>query len=182
MDLMTSTPPTPAKVLFETPSIKVLDVNGKTVTQSSDVVICLPYLVERASLLFRYMPENAFSLVNPTIDKYVTALNVIVQDGETPVEAVKSGLKYVYGIELKNFAPEIQPAMFVAPGSATRYHVCIMPLMNHNFEQIQPEESMKLQMMNSNVIFQTNELSNLIIYDIMTKYTIDIFKDKYLLY
>lgn len=182
MDLMSCTPPTPTKVLFETPEVKVLDVNGQTVTQSSDVVICLPYLVERASLLFRYMPEKAFSLVNPNIDKYVTALNIKVQEGETPVEAVKSGLKYVYGIELKNFEPEIQPAMFGTPGSATRYHICILPLMNHNFEQIQPSESMKLQMMNSNVIFQTNELSNLIIYDILTKYTLDIFKDKYLLY
>lgn len=178
--ILSNTAPIKKKILFENQDIKVLNILDKTITQTQDIIVCIPYLIEKASILLRYTEEPAFLAINPNIDKYVTALNIYLEENETLNEAIINGIKNSFGIELKEFEPVIQQTMFLSSKSCTTYHICILPLMNHNFEQIQPEESKKLQMKNSNIIFQTNELNNLIIYDILTKYSLDVFKQKYI--
>ena len=45
---------TKPKVLFESEYIKVLDIWGYKAIQENDMVICLPYIVEKNTILLKY--------------------------------------------------------------------------------------------------------------------------------
>ena len=90
-------------------------------------------------------------------------------------------IKEIHDI-LKDFNPEIISPIFLNKGNTSRYHICILPLMNHNYEQIEPTEVEKLQMKNSNIVLNISEIKNIIIYDLISRYTLDIFKQHYSLF
>jgi hypothetical protein len=84
--------------------------------------------------------------------------------------------------ELKDVNINILAPIFINKGNTARYHICILPLMEHQYEQLIPNEVEQLQMKNNNLIINISEINNLIIYDLITRYCIDLFKNHYSLF
>lgn len=182
MELLSNLQKKEAKVMFDAGHLQVIDINGYQAIQENDMVVCIPYLVEKNQILLRYENVPVFELVNPVINKYVTVMSTVIDKNESPSDALNRGLLNQFGLKLKDFNPEIVAPIFLNKGNTSRYHICILPLMDHNFEQIEPTEVQKLQMSNSNISINIMEINNIIIYDLISRYTLDIFKQHYSLF
>ena len=148
MELLSNLQKKEAKVTFDAGHLQVIDINGYQAIQENDMVICIPYLVEQNSILLRYENIPVFELINPAIQKYITVMSTVIEKHESPEDALNRGLLTEYGLKLRDFNPEIISPIFLNKGNTSRYHICILPLMNHNYEQIEPTEVEKLQMKN----------------------------------
>lgn len=168
-------------VLFEGKFVKVIDVNGDESTQEKDRVICIPYLVETNSILLKYQNVPTFELIKPEIDKYVMAMSASVdKDVE---ESLREGLEREFSIVLKeDTKPEILQPIFAYRFSTMKYHICILPLMSHEYEMVREDDAKVMEMKDANVVVNINEINNLIIYDMATRYAIDLFKKSYSLF
>jgi len=182
MELLSNLQKKEAKVTFDAGHLQVIDINGYQAIQENDMVVCIPYLVEKNQILLRYEDVPVFQLVNPMIDKYVTLMSTVIDKNESPEDALNRGLLNEFGLKLKDINPEIIAPIFLNKGNTSRYHICILPLMDHNYEQVEPTEVQKLQMKNSNISINIMEINNVIIYDLISRYTLDIFKQHYSLF
>jgi len=168
-------------VKFDAGQIQILDIQGTVAIQQKDMVICIPYLSEKNTLFMQYKNVAPFELIKPEISKYITVMSEVVET--TPEAALKTGLEKNYGIVLsENKKFEILQPIFINTSNTARYHICILPLMSYDYEQIYKEDSDAMIMKNSNVLINSSELNNYIIYDLISRYAIDLFKKEYSLF
>lgn len=182
MELLSNLQKKEAKVTFDAGHLQVIDINGYQAIQENDMVVCIPYLVERNEILLRYENIPTFELVNPAIDKYITVMSTVIDKHESPEDALNRGLLNEYGLKLRDFSPEIVAPIFLNKRNTSRYYICILPLMDHNYEQVEPTEVKKLEMSNNNISINILNIKNLIIYDLISRYTLDLFKQHYSLF
>lgn len=170
-----------SKIIFDADHLKVIDINGHQAIQEKDILVCIPYLKEKNSILLKYKNVPTYEYVRPEISKYITALNKSIET--SPEQTLRECLKDEFGIVLDDkYSPEILTPIFINEGSTSRYHICILPLMNIDYDQTNPTETDKMIMKENNVIIDSAELGNLVIYDIITRYSLDLFKKEYALY
>lgn len=183
MELLSNQQKKSANVIQEVEHLKIIDISGYTAIQEPDMVICIPYLKEKNSILLRYENIPTYNLVKPEMDKFINTMSTIIEKHETPTEALKRGLALEYGLKLKEGVDvEILSPIFLNKGNTAMYHICILPLMEHEYEQFVATGVQNLEMKNNNIILQISELNNIIIYDLITRYTIDLFKKHYSLF
>lgn len=167
------------KVLFESEHIKVLDIWGYKAIQENDMVVCLPYLVEKNTILLKYEDISSYEYIEPLYEKWVVTMSHIINTDEEPIDALKKGLLEEFGIELKdNITPEILQPIFITKGNTARYHICILPLMEHNYEQLEATEDKGISQL---VGLSIKDINNVIIYDMITRYCLELFKKEYAL-
>lgn len=182
MNSFTQTIKKDAKVIFDAGNTQILDINNQTILQQNNKVVCIPYLIEKNSILLRYENIKAFNQIRPEIDKYITIMQSDIIDDKTPLDVLKDTLISMYGIELKDdVKAEFLSPIFLAKDSTAQYYICILPLMEYQYTQIIPSELEEMKMRETNIILNTSDLSNIIIYDLLTRYTIDLFKQHYAL-
>lgn len=185
MELLSNLKPafTP-KVIFDSGYLKVLDINNYHAVQENDMLVCIPYFPETGNILLRYESIPTYNFIVPQADKFVCIMSETFKDKETPREALKRGLKEEFGIIINdNVNADILTPIFSNKGNTARYHICILPLMSYDYEQVKPEgDGTEYEMTASNISIQINEINNLIIYDLITRYAIDLFKKEYALF
>lgn len=172
-----------AKQIFDAESFKVINVYGHNAIDEIDKVIVLPYLKEKNQIILKYQNVPVYETKRPEIDKYAFVLNDNLIDEYSIKETIQKALVKNFGIQLnQNFEPEILSPIFLYPNSNVRYYICILPLMEYDYEQIVPTEDKRILMKNSNILVNINELNNIIFYELTSKYVIDIFKNHYSLF
>lgn len=170
-----------SKVLFDADQKCILDIQGTIAIQQPDMVVCIPYLSEKNTIFMKYENVAPFELIRPEISKYITIMSEAITT--TPEEALKTGLEKNYGIildEKKKF--EILQPIFINTTNTARYHICILPLMSYDYEQVRKDDTEAMIMKNSNVLINSNDLNNYIIYDLISRYCIDLFKKEFSLF
>ena len=161
--------------------LSLIDIDGYKAVMENDMVVCIPYLIESNKILLRYEDVPTFKLVTPQIDKYVTVMSTVVDTD--PYEALKKGLEKEFSIVLKDSKkPEILQPIFINKGNTARYHVCILPLMSYDYEMVRQEDDKVMMLKDQNVIVDISDIDNLIIYDLISRYAIDMFKKDYSLF
>lgn len=171
-----------ATEIFDAENFKVTNVYGNNIIDESDKVIILPYFKELNTILLRYDSIPAYETKRPEIDRFAHVLETTT-DEFTIVESIKEALIQKFGLKLsENYKFDILSPIFLYPTSNVRYYICILPLMDYDYEQIIPEELKKLKMQNTNISVNINEINNIVFYELISKYTIDIFKQHYSLF
>jgi hypothetical protein len=170
------------KIIYSAGYLDLIDIDGYKAVRENDMVVCIPYLVESNQILLRYENVPTFELIKPEVSKYINVMSKVI--GTTPVEALREGLAKEFGIVLKDdVSPEILTPIFINKGNTARYHICILPLMSYQYEQTRPEDNATLlEMRDNNAILNITELNNIIVYDLITRYCLDLFKKSYSLF
>lgn len=170
--------------LYKSEWINVIDIHGWAAVEEAEAVVCIPYLKETGRILLRYEEIPPFKLKNPNIEKYVTIMSETMKDGEEPIDTLRRGLKEEFGIELnQSVQPEILTPIFCNKGTTKRYHICILPLMSYEFNQEEPTtDGSDAEKKAQNVALQLSEVDKVIIYDLITRYCIELFKTHYSLF
>ena len=170
---------TKPKVLFESEYIKVLDIWGYKAIQENDMVICLPYIVEKNTILLKYEDIPPYEFIESLYEKWVVTMSTVINSNEEPIDALKRGLLNEFGIELKdNINPEILQPLFITKSNTARYHICILPLMEHNYEQLEATEDKGISQL---VGLPIKDINNVLVYDMITRYCLELFKKEYAL-
>lgn len=170
-----------SSVIHDAGYLQLIDIQGYKAVKENDMVVCIPYLVESNTVLLRYENVPPFELVIPQIDKYVTVMSTVVE-GDV-LEALKKGLEKEFSIVLKDSKkPEILQPIFINKGNTAQYHICILPLMSYDYEMVREDDAKVMEMKDDNVAVNINEINNLIIYDLISRYTLDLFKKEYSLF
>jgi hypothetical protein len=183
MQLLSNIEKKETKVTFDAGHLQVLDIAGYTAIQEQDMVVCIPYLVEKNQILLRYENIPPFNIKRPEIDKFINVMSTLIEKNETPVDALKRGLLSEYGLKISdNTKLDILAPIFLNKGNVASYHICILPLMSYDYEEHVPLDIEKLNMKENNIIIHINELKNIIIYDLISRYSIDLFKQHYSLF
>lgn len=171
------------KQIFDAEDFTVSNLYGNNIVNESDKILILPYFKEDNNILLRYSSVPAYESKKPEIDKYAQVLSENVEDEFTITDAIKKSCLKKYGIKISdNYDFDILSPIFLYPTSNVRYYICILPLMDYDFEQIIPSEENKLKMKNSNISANINELNNIVFYELTSRYVIDLFKQHYSLF
>jgi hypothetical protein len=149
-----------------------------------DKIICIPYFIEKLGILLKYKKNDKFNLVKPEIDKFISVLECDILEHETPLEALKRVLKIEYGIMLKpDVEVEILLPIFMSTNSSVSCHICILPLMEHQYEEFVPTGVTDIKKKKEeNILLPTKRINDIIVYDITTRYVIDLYKQHYSLF
>lgn len=183
MELLSKLKNKKPKVIFEADDFQVLNVMGESKVQQKDKIVCLPYFTDKNELLFRYTENHTFNIKRPEIDKFIKVLTTTINKDESPNDALKRDLEDKFGLILEEQTHvEILPPIYLSEDNTCRIYFCVLPLTIADYEQIVPAEDKKMKMKNNNVSVHINELKNIIVYDLITRYTIDLFKHHYSLF
>jgi len=172
-----------AKQIFDAETFKVSNVYGNNIIDEKDQIIVLPYLKELNNILLKYQSIPAYETKQPEIDKYAQALTCKVNSEYTINENIKRACINDFGIKIDdNFQLDVLSPIFLYPNSNVRFYICILPLMEYDYEQVLPEEDKKQLMKSKNISVNINELNNVIFYELISRYVIDLFKQHYSLF
>lgn len=172
-----------AKQIFDAETFKVANVYGNNIIDEKDQILILPYLKELNDILLKYKSIPAYETKQPEIDKYAQILTCKKDNDLTLEENIKKSCINDFGLKIdNNFKFDILSPIFLYPNSNVRFYICILPLMDYDYEQIIPEEDKKVMMKNSNISVNINELNNVIFYELISRYVIDLFKQHYSLF
>ncbi len=172
------------KLLFDSGHLKMMDINDWHFIDEQSMVICIPYFQEQNKILLRYEEIPPFTYKYPHIDKFITVMSETMEPGETPEQTLIRGLKEEFGIELVNSVkPEIMNPIFSNKGCTAQYNICILPLMNLDYTLNTPTtDGSAFEKRAKSVEVHLSELNNVVLYDLVSKYALDMFKKHYSLF
>lgn len=151
--------------------------NNYEAVREKDMAIVLPYLVERNSVILRYEVVPPYEAKYPTTEKFITIVSGGIEDGEDANATIRRELVEECGIKLDDSVNlEISKPLFVSKGNMATYSVCILPLMEHQYDIVRPTgDGSKNEALSNSIHVPVSSLSNIRCYDLITKYMLDKF-------
>lgn len=155
--------------------IEVIDLWNNQVIKPGDKIVYLPYFKEKGQILLKYRDIPEFQLKYPQIDKWLTIGKCGIVN--TPLESLKSGLMTDFGICLTdNYQPEILTPIFLSDDTCAEYHICVVSLMEDEYTIEQPSSNVPT------VALSYTDLDSYVVYDLVTRYCLDLFRKTYSLF
>lgn len=156
-------------------NVEVLDVWNHQVIKPGDKLVFLPYFKEKGQILLKYKDIPEFQLKYPSIDKWLTVAKKDIQN--STIETLKSGLKECFGITLDDkYEPEILTPIFLSDDTCAEYYICIVPLMEDEYTLENAEDTIQI------VSLTYTDLNNYIVYDLITRHCLNVFRQTYSLF
>lgn len=182
MDFLTQFQKLEPKEIYNLDDIKILDINGTKSIQENDKIIILPYYVQKRGILLRYENLPTFEVRQKGISHYLTALTAdLINDDK--LNTVKDALLKKFGI--RSFLDDkitITNPVFLTKSQSTKYYFAFVNLFDNQYEEIETNEFEKLEMKDKNAFISLDDLSNCVIYDLVTQYALDYFEKEFLLF
>jgi len=124
------------KILFENDILKVREIEGWSVIEESDSVVCIPYFIEENKFIIRQESIPTYKWVDGK-SYHLTVLSGTIEEGESPEETLRRELVEEAGIQLnESYTIELEEPLFVSKGHASKYHYCILPLANGEYTEV----------------------------------------------
>ena len=120
--------------VWEEGSQRVVNYEGWNIFVEPDKVCCLPFLQEYNSILLRVEPVPSYKLRNPEQSDFLTCMSETMKDNESPEQTLRRGLIEEFGIKLDNsYKVEFDGELYQFKGGDTKVHICLIPLMEHDY-------------------------------------------------
>lgn len=126
------------EVIFSNDYIQLIKYEDWTLVNDSDIVICIPYLIETNQIILRNEYIPTYKYVDGQ-EYHVTLVGGCIEDNETPEEAIVRELKEEAGIVLNdNYKVEMLKPLYISKGSINKFYPCIIPINEREYEEIIP--------------------------------------------
>ena len=120
--------------VWEKGSQKVVNYENWNIFVENDKVCCLPYLEEYNCVLLRLEPVPSYKLRNQDTNEFLTCFSETMEPGESVEDTLRRGLIEEMGIKLNTACtPEIERPLYQFKGGDTMAHLCLLPLMEHDY-------------------------------------------------
>lgn len=155
--------------------VEVINLWNKQVIKPGDKIVYIPYFKEKGQILLKYKDIPAFQLKYPSIDKWINCAKCNIDNNIN--DSIKKGLLVDFGIELvDDYELEILSPIFLSDDSSQEYYICIIPLMETEYTMLQAQSLIPT------IALTYSDLDNYIIYDLITRYCLDLFRKSYSLF
>jgi 8-oxo-dGTP pyrophosphatase MutT (NUDIX family) len=124
------------EILFKGEGFKVVQFEEWPIIDRKDFVICIPYLMEQNSFIIReeYIPSYKYKEGQ---QMHLACVGGRIEKGETPEQALIRELQEEAGIVLRDgYKLEFDKPLFVGKESTQKFHPCILPLMEKDYDEI----------------------------------------------
>jgi 8-oxo-dGTP pyrophosphatase MutT (NUDIX family) len=124
------------KVLYSDDVIKVIEYDNWSIIKEKDLVVCIPYLIEKNEFILRYEYIPTYFLTDGQ-EYHVTVVGGQVETGETIETAIlreleeEAGIVVNKGYKLDNLKP-----LYISKGLTSKYHPFIIPLNEREYSEI----------------------------------------------
>lgn len=172
--------------LFKGKTLSIVNYDGWEMTHESDMVIILPYMKDKKSLLLRseYVPTYRYRHNkdnNKDHQQFLTCVCGTMENGETPEQTIRRELYEEAGIILSSVKSlDIEDGVHLSKGNLAKYYCCIIEIGNGEYKQtIAPGDGSKAETLSRTIEIPVKDIDELIPTDIATKYLLTNFKLKY---
>lgn len=139
-------------------------------------ILAIPYFIERHGIVLKYIENEKFK-ESIKADKFLQPFIYDILEHETPVEALDRMMRLELGIKMSSFDDvEILNPIFGSVSDNNKYHICILYITESNFTEFNMDKVKQEE----NIFIKNSSLDNIIIFDCLTKYSIDLFKNLYI--
>jgi 8-oxo-dGTP pyrophosphatase MutT (NUDIX family) len=160
--------------------IKILKFKDYEIADETDMVIILPYLIEKEFILLRIEPIPTYELSFPEAktDKFITVISGTMEKGETPEKTIKRELYEEAGIVLSSVKNlNIEEPVAVSKGNKAKYYCCFLELNEGEYKQtIAPGDGSISEKNSKTISVPIKDIDNLNTYDLITRYMLTKFK------
>jgi 8-oxo-dGTP pyrophosphatase MutT (NUDIX family) len=124
------------KILYSDSHFKIIQYENWSIIKEKDVVVCIPYLIEKNQIILRYEYIPTFKYVNGQ-EYHVTLVGGNIELGETPNRAILRELEEEAGIVLReDFELEDMKPLFMNKGIANKYYPYILTLTERDYHEV----------------------------------------------
>lgn len=124
------------KVLYSDEAIKVIDFEDWSIIKERDLVVCIPYLIEKNEFILRYEYIPTYKFVDGQ-EYHVTVVGGQVETGEAIETAMLRELEEEAGIVLnEGYKLDALKPLYISKGMTSKYHPFIIPLNEREYSEI----------------------------------------------
>lgn len=175
MDFLSNFKKKEIKELYNSNNIKITNIDGTDIIEEPDKVVILPYYVSKRGILLRYENIQAFESKQKGVLHYLTVLTSNVENDDVKGTVIKS-LIDVYGIKLYNEDITITNPIFITNTQSSKVYFVFVNLYDGKYEEIVVSDFKQLEFKDKNAFVSLDSLNNTIIYDLLSTYSLNMFK------
>lgn len=165
---------TESNILYESNIFKIISYDNWEIIDEKDCVICVPIFIESNKVAFRseYIPTFKYKDKKET---FLSPIMGIIEDNETPEQALKRELEEEAGIVLReNVKINFETPLFISKGNASKAHICFLYLSSVHYDMVQVVGDGSItEEKSSTFVINKNMINSLISSDILTSYIIE---------
>lgn len=166
--------------LFNGKFLDIINYKETEILQVKDKVAILPYFRDEANFLMRLEWTPAYQYKNrdksnlKRITNYLTVITGIIEDGETPEQAIRRELYEEGGIVLNALYPfEVEGPYFMQKYSTGQVWVCLLELPVNSYRQIKPPtDGSKPEQLSKCIRVSIGDINQIVNNDLISKYLI----------
>jgi 8-oxo-dGTP pyrophosphatase MutT (NUDIX family) len=161
------------EILFDNGYVKLIDYEGWSIVQESDLIVCIPYFIESNQFLVRYEYIPTFKYVEGK-EYHVTVLSGGIEDGESTENALFREIEEEAGIVInEDYKPDALKPLFINKGHTNKYHGYILPLSEKDYHEVIPTgDGSEAERLSKSVKVDAKYIDSLNTSDLITDYMI----------
>ena len=123
------------KVLYSDDAIKVIEYDNWSIIKEKDLVVCIPYLIEKNEFILRYEYIPTYFLTDGQ-EYHATVVGGQVETGEAIETAMLRELEEEAGIVVnENYKLDPLKPLYISKGMTSKYHPFIIPLNEREYSE-----------------------------------------------
>jgi 8-oxo-dGTP pyrophosphatase MutT (NUDIX family) len=172
--------------LYKGNKISIVNFDEWEMADESDMIIVLPYMKDRDTVLLRseYIPTYRHrNLRDKAGDRrdYLTVICGTMEPGEKPEQTIRRELYEEAGVVLSSVKNiEIEDSVFLNKGNMAKFHCCLIEIGEGEYKQtIAPGDGSKAETLSKTIEIPAKDINQLVPSDLATKHLLLLFKYNY---
>ena len=167
--------------LYKGKSITLVGFDGWEMADERDLVLVLPYMIDRNSILLRseYIPTYRLRTLrdkNADREFYITSICGTIESGETPEKTIRRELYEEAGIVLSSVKNiEIEDGVHLSKGNLSKLYFSVIEIRDGEYKQtIAKGDGSKEENISKTIEIPVKDLEQLVVSDLQTKYLLSL--------
>ena len=174
-------PGTAIEPLWKGSHMSVINVHDWEVVNEPDMVILLPYFVDRGLFCVRYEYVPPYSYRDPSHTNFITVISGTVEEGEAIKDCARRELAEETGIILGvDYDLQLHKSVHVSKGNTAMYHVFILPIREGEYSiQEATGDGSESEKKSKTVYYDLDSISNVVPSDVITAYSLMVLRETF---